>query len=1171
MSLRGSGALGLRSGLVPLKELLDERQTERTLIARCAPQRVVPTSWELVSGHLYRAPWVFWVHGSPCEVAGLSSRTFPEGIPRVATLAELAGDAGWWYDLATLTGTAPADWDDPEDIGGYDGAPWLYVDLGSALSPEDDAVAVAVDLPLSSRHADVPVTLDNVTPDGNFEDGLGDWTATAGSGTIVSTTPQGYVDTDALFLNITAGAATTALVAYVTGDHVSAGVTFTPAEAGQLWVISGFYNNAAAAVVAVLRVSYSTSQYLEDGRHVAALTAGLALEDSKAEWRYFEFVIRAKATTGHKVILGATKTGSLGASTQVLFDAVQVRPLIRYVRAHGRLEGAVTIETGSSELVFGGKSVGVSGLTAINTDGALDYSYRALSWPGAAVRLEESARARSDGVEALSRYAAMQGVVTPTSTRSAIAPRRVGSTNAQPFSRRQSEYRTFGAGWVESVRRDGDTLAIEIEELRTMIFGRRAAPNRYTSDMVGEFDERIVDTFRPLVMGDVDEVTPNRVDKTDEGDFVGEVADPTLWPTGIVDIVELRMYADAEAAGRRDETLSLDLLKISGAITKDLPGCGFSADTALKPFILDSEHEYFSFTRNGTTYHARLMAGTESFEVLSPTADGGDLGLPLGAPTQWQALLAEDGARVRGSNAAAANEYVSVVMSAVPASTSIMYVEVHAIVYRDPEDVWVEGTTDFVTLYLKKISTGDRYISDGTVNGTGASSSGSYWPNPYIIPAEVFYRWDVDPSDGQPWTVAKVAAFEAGVRYRKGNAPGVLFHDRVWTICRVFLATPPTASAPGMCIPLTLAERLQAEMRRLSSSTTLTVTWDNATKKLTVADASAATLTLLTQSGRQKNGWGWLGFATDADQTGALTYTAAQAIYIEDSDIDSVILRARVQGYKDDADGTYTGRPGTLIVLAPDVLRFLAVVWFKLPAELVDDDSFVAARGTVTTEPIAMLISDERTVRDIFDSIESSSFSDIVFVADSYRVTDLPVRLQFRPFTMGPDGATVELLRDDFISLSDVSRRSSVAAKIEASFGRSMALKGSRFALNLDAPHVKRQTDEKRVETDFRNSAGAQAVADFLAPLLADPRLIEAECCKGSLSLLAAGDKIIVSYSRLVREFPGVLAIDSSTGVPALPLTRELTVYDRVPFRLVRATHSKESGRSSIVALKIEE
>ena len=42
--------------------------------------------------------------------------------------------------------------------------------------------------------------------------------------------------------------------------------------------------------------------------------------------------------------------------------------------------------------------------------------------------------------------------------------------------------------------------------------------------------------------------------------------------------------------------------------------------------------------------------------------------------------------------------------------------------------------------------------------------------------------------------------------------------------------------------------------------------------------------------------------------------------------------------------------------------------------------------------------------------------------------------------------------------------------------------------------------------------------------------------------LLAAGDKILVSYSRLVREFPGVLHIDPSTGIPGLPPIRELDV-----------------------------
>lgn len=1166
MSLRGSGALGLRSGLVPLKTLLDERQTERTIIARCGPQRVVPTTWELVSGDLYRAPWIFWIDGTPCEVQSCSSRSYPfDGIPRSATLADIASP-GFFYDLATNTQEAPAQWDDPEDTGGYDGAPWLYVDLGGD-DPAEEALAVAVDVPFASRHADLPLTLANVTTDGNFEDGLGSWAKTAAAGTVVVTGVPGYADAASLLITALTGAANGTLIAYVLGGHSSAGITFVPAEVGQQWIISGFYLNAHPDLPAVLRVYYGANQYAEDGRHTTTATAGHQLGDSHGDWRYFEFVIRAKATTGHAVKLGASKLADLESKKVVRFDAVQVRPLVRYVRAHGRLTGSVTLESGSSELVFGGKSVGVSGLETINADGALDFAYRSLSWPGAAVRLEESARARSDRTQALRRMIARQLSVTASTDR---VRQDVSTALALPVDARQSEYRTFSAGWVEAADRDGDVFGLEVEELRTMLASKRAAPSKYLATDSGEPDERILGKIRPLVIGTVQSLEPARVDRTAAENGVYEVADPTLWPAGIFALDRVVLYADSDAASRRDEGQSLDLLTVSGVITQDLAGCGFEANTPIKPFLLGVENEYLSIVADAATYDLRLMSGTESLELLTADADGSDVDLIVsGAPTEWQAVVDQGNGRIRTASSVAMNSWMSVSVTAPPTATSIAHVEIQAIIEgAGNEPQW----NDTAVLYAKKISTGDRYNSTGVTNETGLPSTGVFWRNPGA-PFLAKWRMDVDPSDSAPWTAAKIAGYEFGVRYRTGNVSGYLFVDMIRVEARLFLATPPSASQPGLCIPLTLAQRIQAECDRQAGAGRILVTLDAANKIKFDATTPGilATLDLLTSTGKQKSAWGWIGFATDNDHTGSLTYTAEEPIYTADADIDKPIIRVDLQGYKDDADGTYTGHAGALIVLAPDVLRFLCVVWFKLPAALIDVDSFEAARATVTQEPIAMLIKEEREVRDIFDSIERSSFSDVVFVPDAYRVTELPMRLQFRAFTLGAAGVTVELSRDDFLALKDRSKRSSTAAKVEASYGKSMAIQGTRETVSADVPHIKHQTDTKSVETDFRDPSGAQAVTDFLAPLLADPRLIEAECVKGGLTLLAAGDKILVSYSRLIREFPGVLHIDPTTGIPGLPPIRELDVYERVPFRLIRASHSKDTGVSRILALKIEE
>lgn len=1146
MSARGCGVLGLRSGVVPLDALVDRAVTERLLVAHCSPQVIVPTTWEVYSGDVWRARWAFTLAGSPLEVAGVSTRAFTfGGLPRRLTLDQLDSNIGFFYDLDEIAGAEMVfdDVDHWDDGLMWDGAPWLYVNLGPGVSPVDEAVAVAVAVAVANRQADVPLLGDTLIPDGDFEAWPGSWVGVAGAGCTVEITADAYEGSAALAMDVGLAAAAIPFVAWARADHESTGVTFTPPAVGIVYALSGFYANDTAVVRGAVAVRDDTMsmEYVEDGRHVRTTSSGLQLDDTLGAWRYFYLEFRAASTEAHTVYIGASKLGpGLG---RVRFDAVNLRPIYRWVRALNRFQGNFSIEASAGQRVFGGKSVGVSGVSMLNTDGVFDAAYRALTWRGAYVRVEQAALATAPDVRGVQMLDARV-------TRTVALP----LCGMIPRGENRSDLRIMAAGLIAGIKRGSESVDIEVQDLRTIVYARAAALDKYQSDMPGNQDPRIYDHARPIVVGQVQQLEPARIDITASGDGIYEVANPDAWAYGIVDIDEIRLYADAEAAGRRAQSTSIDLLNVGGAISKNLAACRFTALTSIKPFLLDTSHEYLSFTRNGTTYHARILAGSEQNEVLSPTANGADTDcVVFGAPTQWQALVSQDSSRVRTASSVAANSYISVVLETAPTATSIPHVEVRAIWWREGPG-YDPDANDTVTLGLRRISTGVRY------------ESGTFWKAPPLTPTSGTFRWETAPHDSSPWTNAKLADYEAYIHYRTASNPGYLNVDVLDAQARLFLATPPSASEPGMCIPLTLAQRAAAAMTALAAAT-VTVTWDNTTKKLTFASSGATTFTLLTSSGKQPSAWGWVGANTSADRTGALTYTMAQAIYVQDTDIDTPILRVELRGYRDTPTGTYTGVPSSLIASPPDVLRFLLVEVFRLPAAMVDVASFVRARAYVD-RTVALLITDDRTVADVIDAQEFGALADAVFAPDALRLTNLPVRLQFRPYSQAMP--QLDLATSDFIDLADSETRDSVAARVDVSYGRSMAIRGLRTVENPDAGHVARQTAAVTIETDLLDGEGAQAVADALAPLLASPRYILGSVRRGSFTLLTASDQVRASFSRRRQPWPGSVRL-TGPRPPSVPGLVDVPIYEGVRLRLVKVTHQPDANASTFEAMILEE
>lgn len=1182
--MRGvSGALGLADNIVTLRDQAALPATERVVVLRARPTVVVPGPWTVHSGNAYKAPFVFGIDNCGLDVVAVYTSASPrDSLTRVESIAAcIAASSSFYYDLGETVPVNLTSWDaasfrlpvnrkraslpnawrqpsDPlSDLGlewdagdSYDGQPTLYVNVGGG-SPADVLTSVAVEFVFGTRgivHASLGD--DALSPDGRFET----WTAGAPSGfTATGNVFQG-TDTYEGSSSLELRCATAATVLQARARHTNGLAT----TAGAYYKVFGYYQTDQAnpsgveAAIAVRDGQHGASFFVQDGRHRTSTGSGVALTNTFGEWRHFTFEFRAVGSvTGLDFMcLDGPASHTTGV---VRFDRVQFRRVWRHTRALGRIVGDITISSNQESRGFGGKSVGVSNIALSNEDGALDVAFRALTWAGAQFSVEMLGRFGGNPPTQREKIGALRDFNDPRAN--------IGSTDGagSPLS----DGRTLSTGYVNDCRRSDAALSVSGEDLRTLIYGKRAVPNKYQTDAFPDADKRIFERGRPVVIGEVTEHAPNRIGKTaTEECGIYEVADCSsvvagIASSGIKDITSVMLYADSDAASRRDATLQLELLSIDSVITKDLANGKFTAETALVPFVLDTEHEYYSFKVNGVQYDARVMAGTESQELLPATGAGTDtaFGGASGAPTPWQAVLsADDGSYAFMSSAnPTIDQYFDVAATALPSVTSVAHVELRATVEQGtfgPFEPYEEGATSYAALYVK--IAGVRYEAPPGSDG--------YVANPYFVPGEdhrlsLSYVWGQSPATSTAWTEAEVNGATFGVHYHFAAGFYVggsqLRIDFLRPEARVFLASPPSASNPGICIPLTLAQRLQAEMNRQLAADKFAVAYDDTTRKLSITYTGVPTdvAELLLSTGKQKSGWGWIGYSTTADVSQTilpfgttLTFDADNVIYTPAADIDKGSILCAVSGYKDDTSGTFTGAPGALIERPGDVLYYALVRLFTFPSALIDLTTFEAARAT-TTMPLALVFADERTVKDFVDTIEQESLSDVVFVPGSISAL-ASVQVEFRPFAFGADGDEPEVLDGDWLSFESNQSRSKYYGQVDITFLRSLLLKGVRTTTVPLVQILSKQDAPLEIETDLRLTGDAQACADAQAALYSGRFEFQGEA-RGKLLLLTASDKFLVSRRR--------------------------GGYSRAPFRAMTLTHNLRSGTTQVTAIDVAE
>jgi hypothetical protein len=315
-------------------------------------------------------------------------------------------------------------------------------------------------------------------------------------------------------------------------------------------------------------------------------------------------------------------------------------------------------------------------------------------------------------------------------------------------------------------------------------------------------------------------------------------------------------------------------------------------------------------------------------------------------------------------------------------------------------------------------------------------------------------------------------------------------------------------SSPDSTFIEELCAGLQTSMNFVAGTADITVGYAPATALVTIAKG-AGTLNLLLQTGPTKGDSGAtvLGFESNADLTGALTYTGT--IKVLDSIDTQHIIRANLTGYVDDGSGTYTGTPGAPIKIAPDIMHFVLSKVFLVPDERLNLPSFVAARSGC--DDLAIYLDQVTTLGAFFQMLEESSGVELLQNGDvwSARKRDATTPAGIITFR-DPDIISCIGWRDeqDFYSVLEIGYARDVTGKFPVTSGR------------IPSAFVRLNLHDKPIRFNTALPLNTYTYLDDLALNVGTPRRRFRLVVRGAF-LLIPGDKVILDRNRFLGKNSG--------------------------------------------------
>lgn len=343
---------------------------------------------------------------------------------------------------------------------------------------------------------------------------------------------------------------------------------------GEMYRISGWYfaSNATASI----GIKEGSNWISELGRDTIGSETFHVLDDTGGVWKRFIWDIRANADFATPEL---HLRGNASGTGTVRFDGIKHQRIWRFNFYEPRLTAASLppVETSSSDIFFGGKSIGSGSISIINSDGLLEELIAELEWMNQEALID------------------------------------VGGTFIDPADVTQEvdsgdQFRQM-TGLVQKITVTDDMASFDLQDQR-IFFHQILPPRIYDDEVLTGMNLRLQGKPRPLWFGVKDNITPNRIDTSGDDYGVYELADTLLSPNGIKQISKVYAYIDSDAAATKNSDSDKRLQLASGTdYTEDLANGQFTIDRDVGPYLIDITNQLMDVDEGAAEKTITLTAG----------------------------------------------------------------------------------------------------------------------------------------------------------------------------------------------------------------------------------------------------------------------------------------------------------------------------------------------------------------------------------------------------------------------------------------------------------------------------------------------------------------------------------------------------------------------------------
>ena len=318
-----------------------------------------------------------------------------------------------------------------------------------------------------------------------------------------------------------------------------------------------------------------TISVADDGRHLTDDASFISLLETGKDWNRIVFDFIATNSSMIFELRGVGSEGSVG------FDDFQLRRIWRYNWYEPRITTASlpAIETGSSDIFFGGKSIGSGSLSLINHDGYLEKLIAELEWMNQDILVDIGGHF-GDGQEILI----------------------------------DNFFRGF-TGLVQNLNATDESATFELEDQR-IFFHIKLPPRLYDDTIHPSMDIRLQGNPRPLFFGSKENITPARIILESTGFGTYELGDTLLAPNGIKAIDRVWVYLTEEDA--KIQRVDRRLQAVSGVdYTEDLANGQFTIVKDVGPYRINERNRRLDFDEGSSELTAVLDSGLYTARTLA--------------------------------------------------------------------------------------------------------------------------------------------------------------------------------------------------------------------------------------------------------------------------------------------------------------------------------------------------------------------------------------------------------------------------------------------------------------------------------------------------------------------------------------------------------------------------